>query len=132
MGDFKKWLNIAKRDLETAQILINHHKPAVENACYHCQQCAEKSLKAYLEFSGELIPFNHNLALLCKKCVQLQPEFQKITRQANQLNPFITITRYEECLDLTEADGKLAVKRAEEVLDFVKNMINSSETPPES
>lgn len=132
MGDFQKWLNIAKRDLETAKILINHHKPVLENTCYHCQQCAEKSLKAYLEFSGVPVPFIHNLSDLCKRCEQLQPRFKEVNVQANKLNPFISLTRYEECLDLTIADGKLAVQRAEDVLEFVKNIIILNEAPPES
>lgn len=93
MGDFQKWLDIAQRDLESAKILINHHKPAVENTCYLCQQSAEKSLKAYLEFSGEPVPFIHNLAKLCKECQKLEARFQEVNEQSNKLNLYSSLTQ---------------------------------------
>ncbi|MDR1288398.1 MAG: HEPN domain-containing protein [Treponema sp.] len=45
----KEWLRYAKSDLNTAVHMFNDVNPKeIEISCYHAQQCAEKSLKAYL------------------------------------------------------------------------------------
>jgi HEPN domain-containing protein len=45
----KEWLRYAKSDLNTAVHMFNDVNPKeIEIACYRDQQCAEKSLKAYL------------------------------------------------------------------------------------
>jgi HEPN domain-containing protein len=45
----KEWLRYAKSDLNTAKHMFNDVNPKeTEISCYHTQQCAEKSLKAYL------------------------------------------------------------------------------------
>lgn len=129
MDEWQTWIFIAENDLESAILLSNNHKPLIENACYHSQQCAEKSFKAFLIFSNVEFPFTHNLSVLCKKCEEVEPNFSKLRRQAIQLTPFATRTRYEMCLDLTVEDCKLAIKRAEEVMVLVKNIISSMETP---
>jgi HEPN domain-containing protein len=45
----KEWLRYAKSDLNTAKHMFKDVYPKeTEISCYHTQQCAEKSLKAYL------------------------------------------------------------------------------------
>ena len=45
----KEWLRYAKSDLNTAIHMFYEVNPKEnEISCYHSQQCAEKSLKAYL------------------------------------------------------------------------------------
>jgi HEPN domain-containing protein len=40
--EVKEWLQNAKDDLLSAQILIEHEPPVLEPACFHCQQAVEK------------------------------------------------------------------------------------------
>ena len=45
----KDWLRYAHSDLKTATHMFHDvHPKETEIACYHSQQCAEKSLKAFL------------------------------------------------------------------------------------
>ena len=44
----EEWLRFANNDLEAVRILSSHHPMQLEIICYHCQQAAEKALKAYL------------------------------------------------------------------------------------
>jgi HEPN domain-containing protein len=62
-----EWLSYARDDLETAEYLLGMKPRKIEVICYHCQQCAEKALKAVLAFYEEDIPRSHDLRLLWKK-----------------------------------------------------------------
>jgi len=45
----KEWLKYSRSDLNTAVHMFNEVNPKeTEIACYHTQQCAEKSFKAFL------------------------------------------------------------------------------------
>lgn len=44
-----EWFEFAKRDLKSAEFLIDMHPRPIEIICYHCQQCAEKYLKGYID-----------------------------------------------------------------------------------
>jgi HEPN domain-containing protein len=42
------WLSKAANDLRGAHIDLDADPPLIEDALFHCQQAAEKSLKAFL------------------------------------------------------------------------------------
>ncbi|MDR1931643.1 MAG: HEPN domain-containing protein [Spirochaetales bacterium] len=45
----REWFRYAHSDLRTAKHMFNDVDPKeTEISCFHCQQCAEKALKAYL------------------------------------------------------------------------------------
>ena len=44
----KEWLEFAAMDLDSAQFLLGMRPVPVEIICYHCEQAAEKLLKAVL------------------------------------------------------------------------------------
>jgi len=44
----QQWLLKSQRDLKVANILIDNEESLLDAVVYHCQQCAEKALKAYL------------------------------------------------------------------------------------
>jgi HEPN domain-containing protein len=57
-----QWLAKAQDVLLAAQRLFNNHHPKqVYIISYHCQQCAEKSLKAFLLFKDYDFPYTHDL-----------------------------------------------------------------------
>lgn len=47
------WLVKAQRDLNVAQKLSSDEEPHLDAAIYHCQQAAEKAIKAYLVFQNQ-------------------------------------------------------------------------------
>ena len=47
-GLSSEWLEFAKMDLGAAEYLLTMHPLPVEIICYHCEQAAEKFLKAVL------------------------------------------------------------------------------------
>jgi HEPN domain-containing protein len=51
--DSREWMEKAATDLRAARILLHAH--IASSALFHCQQAAEKSLKAFL--TGHGVPF---------------------------------------------------------------------------
>ena len=48
-----EWLDIAKTDLGVARHLYDtYHPKPLEIICYHCQQAAEKAIKAVIVANG--------------------------------------------------------------------------------
>lgn len=47
---FNLWLKKSKNDLKAAKKLVQNPDPLYDMAVYHCQQTAEKALKAYLVY----------------------------------------------------------------------------------
>ena len=59
----KEWLEYAEKDLRAAEILISDSAVAAV-ACFHCQQCTEKCLKAVIESENQNPPKSHDLIRL--------------------------------------------------------------------
>jgi HEPN domain-containing protein len=69
-----EWFRKADHDLTAAHKLIED-ADILDTVCFHCQQAAEKYLKAYLIFNGIEIERTHNLNKLKKECVKFDAGF---------------------------------------------------------
>jgi HEPN domain-containing protein len=57
----EEWVRKADGDFLAAQQLFrSRNAPLFDAACFHCQQCAEKYLKAILQENDKPIPKIHN------------------------------------------------------------------------
>ncbi len=63
----RAWLQKAESDLAAAELCLQA-KTALDAACFHCQQAAEKSLKAWLIACETEFPFIHDLSKLLSLC----------------------------------------------------------------
>jgi HEPN domain-containing protein len=54
----------AELDFLAATALADENLPLHEAVCFHCQQAAEKYLKALLQEAGAYVPRTHNLVKL--------------------------------------------------------------------
>ncbi|MBO9370959.1 MAG: HEPN domain-containing protein [Chloroflexi bacterium] len=58
----EEWVHKAEGDFHTAGRELRARKmPNYDAVCFHCQQCAEKYLKAYLQERGQRFPRIHDL-----------------------------------------------------------------------
>jgi len=62
------WLKKASSDLAAASILIHGEQKHLDVGSYHCQQAAEKAIKAYLTARETLFPKTHSLEQLLDLC----------------------------------------------------------------
>ena len=90
---FFDWLEIAARDLLAARLLIEQGQ-CLDIAGFHCQQCLEKALKAYLLDQTGVLPDGHNLTWLCKQVAKFDESFRPYLSRTAGLNRLYIETRY--------------------------------------
>src|SRR5437899_12674904 len=56
-----RWVRKAEEDWDGARTLAARKPPLRDLVCFHCQQAAEKYLKATLQEQGAVVPRTHNL-----------------------------------------------------------------------
>lgn len=120
MDDFNEWISYAKKDLEAAKFLTNMHPQPLEIICYHCQQSAEKSIKALIVKNGIQIKKTHDLLLLLQD-LKNKIDINSIKKDCAELTNYSVITRYPYNFgdSIDETRMKRAICSAEKVLDFV-------------
>jgi len=85
----KEWIRFAKSDLTTAKHMFDKVNPReIEISCYHAQQCAEKSLKAYLISKKMDPPRTHDLVELNNLCTIHNSGFSAMQQCCVVLNPY--------------------------------------------
>jgi len=115
----KEWLRFAITDYEMAVTLFkNMHPKPLEGVCYHCQQSAEKSLKAYLHAKDGDAPWIHDLEKLCRLCAKHDKNFLELLPQCENLTTYSSMSRYPNQLELVESHAVIAKKQAKEIYDF--------------
>ncbi len=96
------WIRKAESDLRNVanNLQVGGDDLPTDTLAFHCQQAVEKYLKAYLVSKDVSYPFTHDLALLIRKCSDLEPEFMEIMEAAESLTPFAVEARYPDDLTL--------------------------------
>ncbi|MCL2514141.1 MAG: HEPN domain-containing protein [Oscillospiraceae bacterium] len=118
-----EWLRCADNDFETVKILSGHYPMQLEIICYHCQQTAEKTLKAFLLYNDREPPKTHNLESLVDLCKEISDEFDEIVEDCEYLNPFGVQPRYPFGLELVDSDAVISIKKCGNIFNFIKNRI---------
>lgn len=68
------WIIKAEHDLRNADYVMTLEKDCpYDTVCFHCQQCAEKYLKALLILHGIHFPKTHDLVVLCNLLNAMEP-----------------------------------------------------------
>ena len=125
---YLNWLAFAEEDLSSEKILL---KGKIYNqVCFHAQQTAEKSLKAFLKSKGVNLPKTHNLLELIQICKRKSATFGQLEENCEYLSRFYLPTRYPDAMvgSLPEGlpnmeDAMRAVNKAEPVLELVKKLL---------
>ncbi len=121
--EYLEWLSYARDDLETAEYLLGMKPRKIEIICYHCEQCAEKALKAVLAFYEEEIPRSHDLRLLMKHCRERAPAIDRLADLLPVLQPFAVSVRYPYETDVAEGDEIVALEHARNVFHFIQELM---------
>jgi HEPN domain-containing protein len=81
----REWLRRASKDLRAAELCATE-LPA--ESLFHCQQAAEKFLKAFLTWNQSAFRKTHELRELAMMCVQVDPALE------SSLEPTIALSQY--------------------------------------
>jgi len=119
LNEIQEWIKIADEDYNTAIFLQNMKPVPFEIICFHCQQCAEKYLKAFLVKHEIVVPKTHNLDWIIKECMAINVQFAEIKINSIRLTDYAVEVRYPYRLELNEFIMDIAIKDAEMIKNFV-------------
>jgi HEPN domain-containing protein len=116
----RPWIEKATDDLEAAETLLAREPPKTGVAGFHCQQAAEKDLKAFLVYHGQRPPRTHSLEALLDLCVQREEELQELYDAVEPLTPFAVEVRYPDPgLTASREEAAAALRHARQVREAV-------------
>ncbi len=119
------WIDKAGKDLLSAEHELSFPDAVTETVCFHCQQAAEKYLKAYLVFLGVSFTKTHEIGELITKCESRDKEISLLKEEADKLTDYAVEVRYPDDWfepDLIEA--KKAFKIAKKIKEVVLTRID--------
>lgn len=125
-SESRAWMVKAWRDLETARRTAAFEPPFYDIAVYHCQQAAEKAVKAFLVHHGKPYEKTHDIEVLADLACEIDAGFSQLADAADALTPYATRFRYPNSTFAVEpqpAEYREALQHAETVYNFVLNLI---------
>jgi HEPN domain-containing protein len=109
-----QWVRKAEEDIEGARILAAQAKPTRDAACFHCQQSAEKYLKALLQELGLAVPRTHDLEDLLDLLLPHDATLAPLRRGLKSLTGYAVEFRYPG-VRATTRRMQAALRQAERV-----------------
>lgn len=124
-GEGAQWLAQARDDLEAARLLRGggHHNLA----CFHCQQAAEKALKAFLILRDEEDIGGHSVERLCERAAGLDDRFTELVNDAARLDVFYLPTRYPNALAGGLPSRAFGPEESERALELADRVVEAVE-----
>ncbi len=90
-----EWVGKAEDDFYSADLLLHAGQfPVASTACFHCQQCAEKYLKGFLQEHQIQFLRTHNLQALLELCLSIDSDFETLRDDLLQLENYAVAIRY--------------------------------------
>lgn len=120
--NFREWMRYARDDLEVAQLLMDSQLRKREIICYHCQQSAEKYLKALLAKKDAPIPRTHILLTLVETAIDDSNAIKTLGPSLARLQPYAIAVRYPFQLEISDGTEEKVVAAAESVAEFIEEM----------
>jgi HEPN domain-containing protein len=88
------WMLKAESDIENLTIMMERGK-ALDTACFHAQQAAEKYLKAFLSFSDIVPPRTQDIDELLGLCATIDKRFADLVEEPSFLTDYAVELRYD-------------------------------------
>ena len=109
-----QWVLKAEEDMEGARSLAALAKPKRDATCFHCQQSAEKYLKALQQELGLVVPRTHDLESLLDLLVPHDATLAPLRRGLQSLTGYAVEFRYPGARATTRR-MQAALRQAERV-----------------
>lgn len=92
----RQWVAKARNDLLNANNNLASEQVPTDTVCFHCQQVAEKLLKAVLTVQGVPPPRTHVLMTLADQIAFWFPTVAQLDHELAILTPYAVAARYPE------------------------------------
>lgn len=124
-----EWVHKADQDFEAAHRMMRPgDEPLPDVACFHCQQCAEKYLKAFLHEHKVRFKSVHPLVDHLRLCLEVDGTFETIRLELESLDLYAVRVRYPG-LSVTPEMALAALTAATRVRDFVRLRLGLHQPP---
>ena len=114
-----RWVRKAEADLEGANALAQAVRPYHDLICFHCQQSAEKYLKALLIEQGTSFAKTHRLEELLLLLVPHDASLKKLRRALVTLSRYAVDYRYPD-ENATKREAVAALRQAMKVREQIR------------
>lgn len=113
-AETREWLAKASLDLRAAELDLTADPPLTTDTAFHCQQLAEKSLKAFLTWHDRPFRKTHDLVEVGQLCVAIDATLEAVVRRGAALTEYAWKFRYpgeSDAPGLIEVEEALVVAR---------------------
>lgn len=124
----REWIRKAEDDFRAAGVLAGESAPFHDQVCFHCQQAAEKYLKAVLEELGQPVPKTHDLEDLLALLLPHHSSLSRFRRGLRFLTGFAVDPRYP-LLHTTKRQAASALRWAGHVRDACRSLLGLRPSP---
>ena len=131
--EYREWLAFARTDYESAKYLNGapFHPRPLNVICYHCQQAAEKAVKALIVYFGSQgsMPKVHDISFLLNQIKNIIHEKKGISVEnelltaADSLSKYGIAPRYPNEIEVDELMTGKALADSEMILQWVEEVI---------
>jgi HEPN domain-containing protein len=131
LSDTRTWLRFAQEDLDAAHASSIDERVVPRITCWHCQQSAEKAIKAILVFNELEVPYRHDLLFLLTR-VPEDWSVRQTDLDLSQLTYWATSARYPGDLpDATTDDVSLSLQIADDLFQLVLDGFSNHDFNPQ-
>ncbi len=127
--EVRRWLLKAGHDRSAARKLATPDCEETDVAAFHCQQAAEKLLKAYLVWREIEFERIHDLGRILDYCSRSDPEFEKLRDAVEPLTLYAVAFRYPGPAEPTRGDVEAALQVVDQLWAFVTARLPSEVVP---
>ena len=122
----RDWVRKAEADWlhakQTAETASSRRDTFHDQVCFHCQQSAEKYLKALLQESALVVPRTHDLVQLVDLLRPVDATLVALRRGMNSLTPYAVEYRYPG-ISATKRQAQAALRHAETVRAAIRQRL---------
>ena len=123
-SNYGAWLAKAANDMLNIENNLSAKNIPWDTVCFHAQQAAEKTIKAYLAYHSLLIPRTHDLVALLSKATEIESSLEQLTGLCQRLNYYAVSSRYPDHLfEPDEKEGKEMVTISQAIQRTVKEFL---------
>jgi len=120
----REWLTLADDDLRMAELTMKDPEPICWAAAFHCQQAAEKSLKAFLAYHDHHVEKTHDIEFLLGLSKGFLPEMEGFIEKGGILTDYAVDSRYPAPrVEVTQQQAREAIERARSIYEFILNAL---------
>lgn len=123
-AEAERWLRQARSDLAFAEVGVREGYHA--QACFMCQQAAEKALKALRYLGGERLVFGHSVVELLQSLLARHPALADLRDAAQRLDQYYVPTRYPNGLPAGTPADVFSKAQASEAVAHARRLVEAA------